>query len=311
MRQLDLDKNAVAWRKSSDTEKGVRVNMGLVTKTGVGPGLKRSVMRIVVLPLRLLTVLSYCFGRLSLVFRWLFSSREHTNFTYDLTDLNLRYMARFLAVVCGCKPSDMEKYIREILSDDQLREHIALRTKNSDRSYLADDDPRYARRVGWYALVRATRPRVVVETGVDKGLGSCILTAALAKNSEEGHPGRYYGTDINPKAGYLLDGRYASFGKILYGDSIESLSELETKIDLFINDSDHSTDYEMAEFETIESKLTEHAMVIGDNSHFSDKLINFAERTGRDFLYFQEQPENHWYPGGGIGVAYRGTNDHL
>lgn len=52
--------------------------------------------------------------------------------------------------------------------------------------------------------MRATKPAVVVETGVDKGLGSCLLSAALTRNSEDEHPGYFYGTDINPKVGYLL-----------------------------------------------------------------------------------------------------------
>ena len=123
-------------------------------------------------------------------------------------------------------------------------------------------------------------------------------------NQSEGYPGKYYGTDINPKAGYLFQAPYDEFGKILYGDSIESLKKLDDTIDLFINDSDHSIDYEMREFETIAAKLSPNAIVIGDNSHFSDKLINFAAKTGRNFLYFHEQPADHWYPGGGIGVAY-------
>lgn len=253
-----------------------------------------------VMPLRLRTALSYYWRHLASIIQWLFSSREHTNFTYHLTDLNRRYLARFLAEVCGETPDVMAEYIREVLEDKKLREHIARLTHASARNYLADDEPRYARRIGWYALVRAIKPAVVVETGVDKGLGSCLLAAALMKNSEEGHPGYFYGTDINPKAGYLLQAPYSQFGKVLYGDSIESLKGLKGKIDL----SDHSTDYEMREYETVATKLSSRAVIIGDNAHFSDKLINFAERTNRDFLFFQEQPEKHWYPGGGIGIAY-------
>ena len=92
---------------------------------------------------------------------------------------------------------------------------------------------------------------------------------------------------------------------MLYGDSITSLAKLETAIDLFINDSDHSVEYEMREYEAVAAKLAHHAIVIGDNAHFSDKLIDFAERSGRDFLFFHEEPDRHWYPGAGIGVAYR------
>lgn len=265
---------------------------------------RRFLLRWLVFPIRLRSALRYSAITLVQTISWLFKSREHTNYTYHLTDLNQRYLAYFLGVVCNRPAKTMAAYLREVLDDGQLSAHISRYSRETGRNYLADDDPRYARRIGWYAIVRATRPAVVVETGVDKGLGACLITAALMRNSNEGAAGIYYGTDINPKAGYLLQEPYEKFGKILYGDSIESLMKLDVKIDLFINDSDHSVDYEMREFETVAPMLSSHAIIIGDNAHFSDKLINFAEKTNRDFLYFNEQPRDHWYPGGGIGVAF-------
>lgn len=267
--------------------------------------MKRKVLHFVAMPARMLTTARYFWHQFRIVLRWLWSSREQTNFTYHLTSINRRYLAHFLGIVCNQEPSVMAKYISEIELDAELREHLIRCTRNSKLNYVADDEPRYARRIGWYAIVRATRPSVVIETGVDKGLGSCILAAALKRNASEGFPGRYYGTDINPKAGYLLQAPYDEFGEIIYGDSIKSLLSFDTTIDLFINDSDHSIDYEMREFEAIANKLSKNAIILGDNSHFSEKLVDFANQTGRSFLFFQEQPESHWYPGGGIGAAYR------
>ena len=164
---------------------------------------------------------------------------------------------------------------------------------------------RYGRRIGWYAFVRICKPKIVIETGVDKGLGSCVLAAAIKRNREEGHEGRYIGTDINPLAGYLLDGEYRESGEVIYGDSIETLSGLDVSIDLFINDSDHSADYEAREYATVEKKLSDSAIVLGDNSHVTDKLMEFSQESGRDFLFFSEKPRDHWYPGAGIGISFR------
>ena len=61
--------------------------------------------------------------------------------------------------------------------------------------------------------------------------------------------------DINYEAGYLLDEKYKSVGEIIYGDSIVSLNKFDKKIDLFINDSDHSPSYEYQEYQTIKNKL--------------------------------------------------------
>lgn len=254
---------------------------------------------------RFLTGLRYAKGPVKHFVLWLFTSREFTNYTYDLTDVNKRYMAAFVSHVTGAGYAEAKRYIDELEQDAQLREHIRKMVKNSDDAVFADPEMRYGRRMGWYAIARAIKPRTIVETGVDKGLGACILAAALERNAQEGHPGRYCGTDINPDAGYLLTGEYAEHATILYGDSIDSLRSLEGTIDLFINDSDHSAEYEAREYETVEGKLRDDAVVIGDNAHCTAELLKFAERTGRDFLYFQEQPYKHWYRGAGIGVAYR------
>lgn len=110
--------------------------------------------------------------------------------------------------------------------------------------------------------------------------------------------------DLRPEAGYLLSGKYAEFGEILRGDSIESLQRFDKAIDVFINDSDHSIDYETREYQTIAPRLHAGSFIIGDNSHVTPALRDFAIATGRRFLFFHEKPYRHWYPGGGIGLAF-------
>jgi len=240
-------------------------------------------------------------------FKWLFTSQEITNLTYDLEDNNKRHLASLIADIANVEFSVVMAYIEEIEGDAELRGHIADKTMRSDLSFMADKEARFGRRAGWYALVRILKPNVVVETGVDKGLGACVLAAALKRNKEEGHEGRYYGTDINPKAGYLLSGDYIDFGTVLYGDSIESLKQID-EIDLFVNDSDHSEDYEAREYEAITNKLSPHAVVLGDNSHLTDALLEFSLKNDRHFIFFQERPLNHIHPGCGIGISFKREN---
>ena len=93
-------------------------------------------------------------------------------------------------------------------------------------------------------------------------------------------------------------------GKILYGDSIQTLLQFNDKIDLFINDSDHSSEYEYREYMTIKDKMNAGGIILGDNSHDTDKLAIFSFETNRNFLFFSEEPRGHWYPGAGIGISY-------
>ncbi len=230
--------------------------------------------------------------------RWLVTSRENTNYTYDLTPRNREHLAWFVANVAGVGVAEARGYLTEIETDTALAEHVARLTRESPRRWLADTHARFGRRVGWYALVRALNPAVVVETGTDKGLGTLVLAAAILKNGS----GRLTTIDINPASGYLLSGPYATVTDRIIGDGVATLKTLKD-VDFFIHDSDHSAAYEAEEFEAIEPRLSKKALVLSDNSHSSDSLPVWAEKNGRRFTFFDEEPAHHWYPGAGIGAS--------
>ena len=230
---------------------------------------------------------------------------ELSNFTYDLTDRNLRYLAELIAVATSKSASEIESYINEGINDPALRNWFDDRIQTwAGAKTSANVRSPFGRRLGWYALARAIKPKVLIETGVDRGHGALILCAALLRNAAEGFPGHYYGTDLRPEAGYLLGGPYAAVGQILVGDSIESLKAFHECVDLFINDSDHSAEYEADEYQVIAPKLSSRAIVLGDNAHATDKLARFSRKTNRHFLFFREEPKDHWYPGAGIGISF-------
>ena len=237
--------------------------------------------------------------------RWLVTSREHHNYTYELTKLSRHHLAWFVSVVCDVPVKQVRAYLNEIETNAELRGHIEQATAAASRRGLADKHVRYARRIGWYAIVRARKPAHVVETGVDKGLGSCVLAAALLRNTAEGHPGRLTSLDINPEAGYLARATpWANVVDLVIGDSVASIGALDRPVDLFLHDSDHSRVHERSEFEAVEPKLAPNAMLLTDNVTVTNVLAEHAERTGRRFLAYRETPARHWYPGDGIGVAW-------
>ncbi len=254
---------------------------------------------------RLRTATKYYNKKYIKIFSWLITSRETTNFTYTLTHNNLRYLKLSIAHVCKVDPQQIEKYIYEIINNKELKIFLKHRIDQIKTKGITDKECHFGKRIGWYVFARQIKPKIIIETGIDKGLGSVVLCYALKKNKQEGFEGRYYGTEINPTAGQLFAGEYKQYGEILYGDSIESLSKVNQSIDLFINDSDHSAEYEYREYQTIKNKLSDKAIILGDNSHVTNKLAVFSEENNRNFLFFHEEPKNHWYPGGGIGISFK------
>jgi predicted O-methyltransferase YrrM len=235
--------------------------------------------------------------------RWLLRSREHTNFTYNLTPLSREHLIWFIATVADRPVAEIRAYFEEVESDHRLIGHIQNATAASDRRRLADSDVRFGRRVGWYALIRALRPAHVVETGTDKGLGSCVFAAAVLRNGG----GRVTTIDVNPDSGYLISGEYETVIDRRIGDSLRVLGRLDD-VSVFLHDSLHTRDHENAELAAVGPRLTEQAVILSDNAHCTDALSSWAEQTGRRFLFFREQPHDHWYPGAGIGAAWFGTN---
>lgn len=245
-------------------------------------------------------------AKLNLARAWSFKRTEFSNYYYDITIRNRKDLAFTVSHVTSVPLSKIESYFCEVEKNREFKD--ALQTFREDHYEMKDSTMEIARRIGWYAFVRAIKPRLVVETGVHHGVGALTICAALERNHEEGFKGRYIGVDINPESGTLLKKPFNNFGEVIIGDSLDCLKNITTEIDLFINDSDHSEEYEAKEYAIIKSKLGQNAIILGDNSHASDALRLFSAEHTRDFLFFKEEPLDHFYSGAGIGISFRSTN---
>jgi predicted O-methyltransferase YrrM len=247
---------------------------------------------------------SYYAPVLGRIGRWLVTSREDTNFSYDLREQNLLALACTISCITGVSKDKALAYIKEGQDDRALRDHVVKRTVSSANRQRSDAACRFGLRLGWYAMVRIMKPRIVVEAGVDKGLGAVSLAAALLRNREEGFDGRYYGTDNNANAGWLLSAPYDSAGKILYGDSNSIVEKIEHPIDLFINGIGLAA-YEAEQYRVLEPRLTKGGVVLSETSRWSEALMKFSIASERDYIFFGAEPKDHWYPGNGIGFSFR------
>ena len=264
--------------------------------------LQSKVLPLLVFPYRFRLIFRHLARNSKKSILWLFRSKEFANFTYDLTTANKEYLASFVANICDISVEDARGYFHEIENNSELDEYIKIGLANHRRGNEIDRQAYFGRRLGWYAIVRAMEPSVVVETGTEKGLGSLILAEALRKNRS----GRLITIDMEPSSGLLIGDEYGGIIERVINDSLLAISKID-QIDIFIHDSDHSAEHEAREFEMLRSRLTTDGIVISDNSHATTELAKWSLQHGRRFMYFSEEPLNHWYPGAGIGVSVKAS----
>jgi predicted O-methyltransferase YrrM len=261
---------------------------------------KTKILRYVTPLIKIITIVKFNFGNIKKSLVWLLATSEFTNYLYNITPLNKNQMIGAISSITNLSIVEVESYFDEIENNADFKN--SLKTKAdilSRRKELPITIP-LGRRIVWYVLVRIYKPKVIVETGTDKGLGSLVIQLAIEKNQI----GTLYTLDIDEYSGSLFDKEDLKKIKFLVGDSVQNMQKIN-EIDFFIHDSDHSEDHEKKEIQAAASKLTNNAIVISDNSHVTDVLFQWSKETNRNFIFIKESPKDHWYPGGGVGISFK------
>jgi hypothetical protein len=129
--------------------------------------------------------------------KWILFGKEISNFTYEIK--NEKELLHIVQIITGIDYEVLKKILSEINFDD-----------NQFKNFLSDDfysnyskKKIFGRRLLWFLLIRTLKPDLVIESGVDKKLGSAILIYGLFKNYLEGYNNsEFIGLDIeNNKKG--------------------------------------------------------------------------------------------------------------
>ena len=248
--------------------------------------------------IRARSALQFLVRQVKVAVGWVARTRETTNHSYDITPLNRVHLAWFVATALDVPVSQVEELFDELDSDDQLRRHLTQVTETSRFRRVSDPRPAYGRRLAWYALVRLLQPQVVVETGIDKGLGSCVLAAALLRNGS----GHLYAIDTAAQAGWMVSGRYAHCVTVLHDDAVQAITGLSGPVDLLVHDVHHTPEQEAEEYAAVLERSPA-AVLINDNAHSYDVLSALCEQLGFRYHHFDDKPAGTWFAGSGLGLG--------
>ncbi len=156
-----------------------------------------------------------------------------------------------------------------------------------------------------YLLVRALKPRVVVETGVCYGCSSSYVLEALIRNGGgDLHSIDLGNTPDEPPSEFFVHPNQKSRWHLHIGDSVELLPALLQRlgqIDLFHHDSLHTYEHMMFEYETALPHLSEQGAISSDDVNIVLSLTNPFQRG--PFVDFCKRHGWSWLTARNFGVA--------
>ena len=226
--------------------------------------------------------------------QFVLASPEPDNYTYDIS--NESELAAWVAGVAGCDEAAARDLVQEPSQDVELA--TRLRASTADHWRWSKRAPPFGKRLGWYALARALRPRRVIEIGAHDGLGSLLLLRALELNQRDGHPGALTSFDVNPAAGWLV-GEHPQW-QLRIQSSDEGLPEVlvpDAPLDMLVYDGWHTFEAEYADLRVAADHLTPQGVLVSDDAQVTQALARLCEELGFDYAEFQEVPVGHFYPG--------------
>lgn len=128
-----------------------------------------------------------------------------------------------------------------------------------------------------YALIRAVKPAVVIETGVAHGTSSWLILNALHRNGQ----GTLHSIDLPdhdtnalfnfgglPKTGHVVPVELRYRWDLILGDSTRELPRLLSdvgSVDVFFHDSDHSYEAMRREFTDVIARLKPGGAIVSDD----------------------------------------------
>ena len=183
-------------------------------------------------------------------------------------------------------PIPKVKFIAELTGNIELRIEMYINEFNGvDKSEYAEYHS------ALYAIVRVTKPNIIVETGVLEGTGSCAILSALERNDK----GRLYSIDLpsprippDKKVGWRIPHHLRKRWILERGKSSEKLPQLLDTfrhIDIFLHDSEHSYENMLFEYKTAWGHIRDGGLLLSHDITRNKAFRNFAIAHNKEYFY--------------------------
>lgn len=241
--------------------------------------------------------------RIGAVAAWSVRSREVVNFTYSTTRENELLLCATVAQIARRDIRTVIGFRDELFADRELIDYIESLGRRGHARWQIDPGFMPGRRIPFYLLVRCLKPGLVVEAGVDRGLGALLISRALQRNADEGAKGDYLGIELSEtKQIQLYDQFPGRIGRIVRGDSVEVVRKLDRQVDFFIHETIPDAGHVEAQLAALMPLLSPRGVIMSPWP--TEPFIRHAIERDLGLLTHQEQPLRHWFDGDRITFVF-------
>jgi hypothetical protein len=225
---------------------------------------------------------------------------ETESFSFELD--NEPEVIAGLAIALEHPEHELAAYAAETRCDPELGE---LLTRHVRRRFDVKRRLPLGNRLAWYVIVRALKPKLVVETGIYLGLGSLALLRALERNRQEGSPGELMSFDTNPRAGSIVrdqarEGwhRFVGFTNDLLPPALEG-----RQVNVLFQDTPHTEENQRFEFGAALSHAAPYLLLVDGSGGYAPTLKDLCMERSGTYHRVPLRSRDHVFPGMEITFA--------
>jgi hypothetical protein len=220
--------------------------------------------------------------------RYILWDPEVESFSYELA--NEPQYAEFISGVLGEPREQVIAWMEEAKRDPVLNRDRGFHWSSKRRQPMGN-------RLMWYPIVRATKPRVIVEAGVHEGLGSEVLLAALERNEREGFPGKLISFDIHEDTGWLVAPHLKKNWQFVLESTLTGMArvlrEQDLRVDMFIHETLHTDETVRTEMDAVLRHAGPQLVVVDSSGMLLPTLRQYCQLHETQHHYFLDRPKDH------------------